>query len=244
METKLKVRLLKYTPEPAKTVAAAAKLCYSPSNIEDLIKKQTDKEAERFVGKLVSMGHESPLEHAIYTFGIEGISRACTHQLVRHRIASYSQQSQRYVHMEDFKFIIPPSIKKAGKEQWFIEKMKQIQDWYSELETSLEEEGYKGEDIHQDARYLLPNAAETKIIVTMNARELLYFFKKRTCNRAQWEIRNMAKEMYKLVIPTAPSIFKHAGPDCVTGVCHEGKMSCSKSDEVKAEFNGIRTKYI
>jgi len=191
------------------------------------------------------MGHESPIEHVVYTFGIEGISRACTHQLVRHRIASYSQQSQRYVseqsqkHGGVFDYIIPPSFKQAGREEWFKEKMQEIQKYYDKAEEILKKAGYIGEAAHQDARFLLPNAAETKIIVTMNARELFHFFRKRACNRAQWEIRDMAKGMYKLVLPTAPSLFKYAGPDCVTDACHEGKMSCGLAEKVRKEFGNI-----
>ena len=149
------------------------------------------------------MGHMSPLEHVSFNFGIEGISRVCSHQLVRHRLASYSQQSQRYVgeHSEDlrgektFDFIIPPAIVKAGKKEWFEGKMRNIQQWYDELIEAL---GNSGEKSNEDARFILPNAAETKIIVTMNARELLHFFSVRCCNRAQWEIRDLATEMLKI----------------------------------------------
>ncbi len=236
MESKLNIKLLKYTPNPIETIAMAAKLCYSPSNISNLEEKISNQDQIKFVEYLVKVGHHSPLEHASFTFGIEGISRACSHQLVRHRIASYSQQSQRYVRANDFDYIIPPSIKEAGLEEEFRKDMEYLQKRYNFYNEKL---GNKGEKSNQDARFILPNAAETKIVVTMNARELLYFFSKRTCNRAQWEIRNMAKEMLKLVYPVAPAIFKYAGPSCVTDRCHEGKLSCGKANEVKKEFENF-----
>lgn len=249
MESKLNVVLITHTSEPEILVTIAAKLCYSASTIKEILEQQDTEKAHKFIDKLVSMGHESPLEHAVYTFGIEGISRACSHQLVRHRIASYSQQSQRYVsehsskHGGVFDYIIPKLFRRVGKGQWFKEKMEIIQQWYDEAEEFFNEHGYKGERANEDARYLLPNAAETKIILTMNARSLINFFRKRTCNRAQGEIINMAKEMYKLVYPTAPSIFKYAGPDCVVKkACYEGKMSCSLAAKVREEFENIRNR--
>lgn len=235
-ESKLKVVLLRHTQEPEEAVALAAKLCYSPSNLEDLQEKVETKDQKGFVEKLVKMGHMSPIEHVTFTFGIEGISRACSHQLVRHRLASYSQQSQRYVKAggdEGFNFIIPPSVVRAGKKDWFIEKMEHVQMWYDELVEAL---GDKGEKSNEDARFLLPNAAETKIIVTMNARELLHFFRQRCCNRAQWEIRRMAEEMLKLAKEAAPTIFKTSGPGCVSGPCTEGEMTCGKIKEVREKY--------
>lgn len=249
MEKKLNVMLLRHTANPEKLIASAAKLCYSASNFNDLIEtveKQGEEKAREFIDKLVAMEHESPLEHVVYTFGIEGISRVLSHQFVRHRLASYSQQSQRYVSEHSkkndgvFDYIIPPLFKKVEKEEWFKEKMRIIQSWYDESIDFFRDAGYVGEKANEDARYVLPNAAETKIIVTRNARELMNFFKRRTCNRAQGEIVNLAKEMYKLVYPTAPTVFKYAGPNCVTDVCHEGKMSCGLADKVKEEFEKIK----
>lgn len=235
-QSNLKVVLLRHTPEPEEAVALAAKLCYSSANIGDLQGKIEAKDQKAFVEKLVKMGHMSPIEHVTFTFGIEGISRACSHQLVRHRVASYSQQSQRYVKAggdEGFSFIIPPSVVKAGKKDWFIEKMEHVQMWYDELVEAL---GDKGEKSNEDARFLLPNAAETKIIVTMNARELLHFFRQRCCNRAQWEIRRMAEEMLKLAKEAAPTVFKTSGPGCVSGPCTEGEMTCGKRKEVREKY--------
>ena len=240
-ESKLNVILLRYTPNPEEIVAQAAKLCYSPSSVDDLKKQVKTKDLASFIEKLTDMRHLSPVEHVTFTFGIEGISRACSHQIVRHRLASYSQQSQRYVGQLSkksggFNFIVPPSIEKIGKKQWFSEKMETIQKWYDELVEML---GNKGESAFEDARFLLPNAAETKIIITMNARELLHFFRVRCCNRAQWEIRAMAIEMLRLGKQVSPHIFKEAGPGCVNDRCLEGKMTCGKMDEVREKFRNL-----
>lgn len=249
----LRVTLLAHTPEPEKVVAQAAKLCYSPATVEELHETIYKTDQEKFIKKLISMGHMSPVEHISFTFGVEGISRACTHQLVRHRLASYSQQSQRYVGKHSgktgkvFDFIIPPSVIEAGKKEWFIEKMTEIQRWYDELVEALGTVSASGgsgdkrkeESIYEDARFLLPNAAETKIIITMNARELLHFFRVRGCNRAQWEIREMSIEMLRQVKPIAPSIFGNAGPACIRGNCSEGKFTCGKMEEVRERFRGL-----
>jgi thymidylate synthase (FAD) len=224
-----KVILLRYTPNPAETVAMAAKLCYSPSDIEDLKDKIEEKDQEAFVQKLINMGHLSPIEHVSFTFGIEGISRACSHQLVRHRVASFSQQSQRYVQEKQFDYIIPPSIQAhPNLMDGFIEEMENAQEAY----TAMINRGIPAED----ARFLLPNACETKIVVTMNARELLHFFNVRCCNRAQWEIRAMAVKMYKLCKEAAPVIFARSGPRCLYNPCPEGSMSCGEVHKVREAF--------
>ncbi|MCF6157260.1 MAG: FAD-dependent thymidylate synthase [wastewater metagenome] len=237
-ESKLHVILLKHTPNPEEVIAQAAKLCYSPASVDELKTQVKNKDYTNLIMKLIDMGHLSPVEHVTFTFGVEGISRACSHQIVRHRLASYSQQSQRYVSQQakktgGFSFIIPPSIEKIGKKQWFTEKMDTIQKWYDEIAEALEK---NGESASEDARFLLPNATETKIIVTMNARELLHFFRVRCCNRAQWEIRIMATEMLRLVKHVSPNIFKNAGPGCVDDICPEGKMTCGKIEEVRNKF--------
>ncbi|MCX7770788.1 MAG: FAD-dependent thymidylate synthase [Proteobacteria bacterium] len=225
-----KVVLLAYTEKPEEVVARAGRLCYFPSNISDLKKTVTKTKVKEMVMKLSESGHLSAFEHASFTFGIEGISRACSHQLVRHRIASYSQQSQRYVKFgENFEYIVPESIK--GNKR-LLKKFEEAVNYVKKVYDELIEEGVHKED----ARYILPNAAETKIIVTMNARELLHFFSLRLCLRAQWEIRNMAKLMLKEVRKVAPNIFYNAGPECVRTRCPEGKMSCGKSFEVKKEL--------
>jgi thymidylate synthase (FAD) len=241
-ETRLNVVLLRYTPDPEEVVAMAAKLCYSASGVEELKEKIEAKDQAAFVEKLAMIGHLSPIEHVSFSFGIEGISRACSHQLVRHRVASYSQQSQRYVKEEQFDYVIPPSVKQDPALVKEFEKcMAEAQENYTKVLKRLDELGYKGESGQQDARYLLPNAAETKIVVTMNARELLHFFRVRTCNRAQWEIRDMAERMLALVKTAAPTIFAKSGPGCLYTACPEGKMTCGKIEEVRKKFGVKKT---
>ncbi len=237
-QAKLKVLLLRHTPDPEATVAMAAKLCYSPSDIESLKGKIEKKDQKAFVEKLMHMGHMTPVEHPSFTFAIEGISRACSHQLVRHRLASYSQQSQRYVSEESgYDYIIPETIK-ADKElkRIFINFMKDAQEAYNTIVQKLNENGVKGESANQDARFVLPNAAETKIVVTMNARELQHFFRQRCCNRAQWEIRAMADKMLKLAKKVSPVIFQRSGPSCLYAPCPEGSYTCGKIKEVRKKY--------
>ncbi|PLX46562.1 MAG: thymidylate synthase (FAD) [Deltaproteobacteria bacterium] len=224
------VKVLAHTPDPERAVAVAARLCYSPRSVETLSDSLTGAEIASLIDKIVEMGHYSPLEHAVFTFGIDNISRACSHQLVRHRVASYSQQSQRYVKLDKVSAIVPPSIEADHEaKSLFEEKLRELWAFYSELV----ERGVAPED----ARYILPNACETKIIVTMNARELHHFFALRLCHRAQWEIRDMALEVYKAIAPIAPGLFKGAGPGCVKGACPEGEYSCGRAKEVRAELS-------
>ena len=222
----IKVKLLEYTPNPERVVAMAARLCYTPLGAEELSEKHSDEQVKKLVGKMVKLGHASTIEHVSFTFGIEGVSRVLTHQLVRHRIASYDQQSQRYVAEHDFEYILPPTIAaKPEAKAKFEALMQQIRQTYDELtEAGIPKE---------DARYVLANAAETKILVTMNARSLLHFFNLRCCNRAQWEIREMANQMLAQVWTIAPTLFKNAGASCVnTGRCPEGDMTCGKFSEM------------
>lgn len=216
----MKVNLIKYTQEPEKTVAVAARLCYSPVGVDDLMNELSNESVEKLVRFVIKSGHLSTTEHINFTFAIEGVSRALTHQLVRHRIASYNQQSQRYVKFKDkFEYILPPSIEKDEDSRKKFEGMiSNIHGLYKELLAS----GIEAED----ARYILPNASETKIIVTMDGRELLHFFTVRCCNRAQWEIRELATKMLKLVKKAAPLVFEKAGPNCLRGSCQEGKFKC------------------
>lgn len=222
----IKVNLIKHTENPERVVAMAARLCYSPSGASELAEKMSDEQVESLLKKIVELGHASTMEHASFTFAIEGVSRVLTHQLVRHRIASYSQQSQRYVAAHDFEYIVPPTIAQNKEaEEKFVSLMKKIRETYDEL-TEL--------DIpKEDARYVLANATETKIVVTMNARSLMHFFNLRCCNRAQWEIREMANLMLAEVKKVAPVLFKNAGASCVNfGRCPEGAMTCGKFSEM------------
>ena len=241
----MRVELIAHTPEPELTVARAAKLCYSSADFKTISANISKKRAQQFVRHLIQVGHLSAIEHASFTFLIEGVSRAMTHQLVRHRLASYSQQSQRYVSHQasksggQFPYVIPPSVVKADMKEWFEEKMRLIQEWYDQLCERLEAIGLEGEDVYQDARYILPNATQTRIMVTMNARELRHFFSLRCCNRAQWEIRSVAIEMLKKVKSVAPSLFEDAGPACVRGPCPEGRRSCGKAEQVRSFFKSL-----
>ena len=234
-----KVMLLVHTPDPDKTIALAAKLCYSDSDIGGLKEKISLKEQNTFIEKLSAMSHLSPIEHASFTFGIEGVSRALLAQITRHRIASFSVKSQRYVGAkEDFNYIIPPAIENLGEDavKEFEEQMLTIGKWYAKWQERL---GGNKESSNEDARFVLPNACETKMIMTMNARELLHFFSLRCCNRAQWEIREVAWQMLKLVKEVAPALFQNAGPGCITGKCPEGVKTCGKMLEVKEKVKKL-----
>ncbi|WP_102399184.1 FAD-dependent thymidylate synthase [Haloimpatiens massiliensis] len=242
----LKVKLIEYTPNPEGVIASAAKLCYSPVGIDEIQENLTKENTEKFLNILVSYGHYSPIEHVSFTFAAEGVSRSLTHQLVRHRIASFSQQSQRYVRLEQFEYIIPEAIEKDSEaRKVFIETMEQCQKSYDILADRLKDKYIKQgikplaaeKKAIEDARYVFPNACETKIVFTMNARSLMNFFNHRCCNRAQWEIRALANEMLKQVKEVAPVLFKYAGPSCLKSTCPEGKMTCG-------EFEKMREKYL
>ncbi|WP_406677343.1 FAD-dependent thymidylate synthase [Moorella sp. ACPs] len=223
----MQVELISHTPDPERLVAAAARLCYAPRGASRLMAEMDKDEVERLLRLLISLGHESPLEHITFTFAIEGVSRVLSHQLVRHRIASYSQKSQRYVNEDDFTYIIPPSIAAIPEAlARYQECMRALQKAYHEIQELVPRE---------DARYLLPNACETKLVCTFNARSLFNFFRLRCCSRAQWEIRELALKMREQVRKVAPLIFSYAGPACETeGVCREGSRSCGRAPVVRA----------
>ena len=243
----VKVNLISHTPEPEKVVAAAAKMCYSKSGPEDIMNNLTPENTEKFLKRLISMGHESPIEHITFTFGVEGVSRSLLAQLTRHRIASYSVKSQRYVEEDKFSYIVPPEIEKNSKATEIYEKtMNDILKAYNDLTEILYDEHKKTMDEKaarkkaiEDARFVLPNACETKLVMTFNARSLLNFFSERCCERAQWEIRELADQMLKLVKEKAPVIFSSAGPKCVRGACPEGEMSCGKRPEMIKKYKGL-----
>lgn len=218
------VRLLYHTPEPERAVAAAARLCYAPVGAAELLERMSDEAVHKVLKTVITSGHTSTLEHASYTFAIDGVSRAMTHQLVRHRVASYSQQSQRYVSYDDPAFVIPPVVDAdpERREAFLAACGEAFLAYRAMLDAGVPAE---------DARYLLPNATETKIVVTMNVRELLHFFELRCCKRAQWEIREVALRMLDLAEPTAPYIFMDAGAACRRGPCSEGKMTCGEPYE-------------
>ncbi len=216
----MNVELLYHTPNPERAIATAARLCYAPVGAAELMETMSDERVKSVLGTIMRGGHFSTLEHASFTFAIEGVSRSLTHQLVRHRLASYNQQSQRYVKFkEDVPVVVPPVIAENEELQAiYDEAMAATSEAYLKLVAA----GVPAED----ARYVLPNACETKIVVTMNARELYHFFEVGCCNRAQWEIRELAWKMLELVRPLAPFVFAQAGPGCVKGACPEGKMCC------------------
>lgn len=230
----MKVKILSHTPNIENVIGSAGRLCYSKVGVDELLQKHSKEDNERFVKMLADMGHESPLEHVSFTFAVEGISRACSHQLVRHRIASYSQQSQRYVDLkETFEYVTPPELEKSLT---YKSVMKSVHENYVFLVGLLEEryvrQGMNKREANkkaiEDARYILPNACETKLVFTMNVRTLLNFFEKRCCSRAQWEIRYLANEMLKQCREISPILFNSAGATCNRGYCKEGKMSCNQ----------------
>lgn len=266
----MKVYLMAHTPNPEQVIASAAKLCYSNSSAVEILEKMSDEDVSKFITNLIDMGHESPLEHTTWTFSIEGISRNCSHQLVRHRLASTSQQSQRYVRNNNFEVVTPKDIEDTKfAKVIFDEAVKTSQLAYEMITNELiyayaKKDGHleeyksfiKKEEINnnelteaydflqflkehkknayriyekkaiENARYVLVSASETKLVETMNTRELLHFFTLRCCDRAQEEIRELANEMLRVVKEVSPILFKNAGPSCVRGKCSEGSMSC------------------
>ena len=237
----LKVRLISHTPDAERVIAAAAKLCYARSDIDTVMEGLTPEKTEQFLEMLSSLGHESPIEHISFTFGIENVSRALLAQITRHRIASFSVQSQRYVAEDGFDFILPPAIE-ANEEAkaLYLDTMEELSRRYTAL-TALLMEGTEGtvadkKKAIEDARFVLPNGCTTKMMVTMNARSLLNFFRLRCCSRAQWEIRALAEQMLLLVKDVCPTVFRYAGPPCVKGGCPEGKMTCGKAKEMREKY--------
>ena len=236
------VKLIRYTPAPEELIAMAGKLCYSAADLDDLGEGVAERDQTKYLSRLSEMGHYSTFEHASFTFGIEGVSRSLLAQITRHRIASFSVQSQRYVALGDdengFDYVVPPRIAALGEEAEaeYHAQMAQMNAWYQAWRKRLG----TGEASNEDARFVLPNAAATRMLVTMNARELLHFLSLRCCNRAQWEIRSVAWQMLALAYEAAPALFGKAGPGCLRGACPEGRKCCGHSDEVRARFEEIK----
>ncbi len=251
----MKVKLLQYTGDCERLVAASAKLCYSSAGIDEITQNLTEENTEKFLNHLLSLGHESPFEHATFTFGIEGVSRSLLAQITRHRIASFTVKSQRYVKEGQFEFVLPPEIENVPEaKERYIKIMQKEQEEYNNLTEILYNKHYEtflneGKDEKtasrlaekkaiEDARYVLPNACCTSMIVTFNVRSLWNFFHKRCCERAQWEIRELAEKMLELAKEAAPSFFKKAGPPCISGACPEGSMSCGKMLDKRNKYLG------
>lgn len=249
----MKVMLIAHTPSPEEIVAAAAKTCYSARPVERVMENMDGESAASFIEMLSSIGHESPIEHATFTFAIEGVSRSLLAQITRHRIASFSVRSQRYVSEKKFDYVTPPQI--ADNEEALavydeiIEKEREAYNKITDILLNKKLAAFSEEEkadknrvaalrrsVGEDARYVLPNACCTQMVVTMNARELKNFFRQRCCSRAQWEIRELATQMLALAREAAPTLFAAAGPPCVGGVCPEGKMSCGKAKEMREKF--------
>ncbi len=253
----MKVSLITHTPDPEKIVAASAKLCYASADISTVMDGLTDEKVDSFLNMLMNIGHASPVEHITFTFGIEGVSRALLAQITRHRIASFSVQSQRYVEEKQFEFVTPPEIANNSEAiKIFNDQMNSAITTYNKLADILKDKHYNefikaGVDEKiakqkaqkkaiEDARFVLPNACNTKMIITMNARSLIHFFELRCCARAQWEIKSVADEMLRLCSEVAPTIFKNAGPSCVKGKCPEGRMTCGQAEEMKTFYKELK----
>ena len=232
--SEMKAVLIRHTLSPEEVVALGARLCYSKARVDDLLDKVEAKDQTEFVHKIMSMGHDSVLEHASFTFGIEGVSRTLLAQITRHRVASFSVQSQRYVSYEKgFGYIVPPKIEALGADAVaeFERQMDTMHQWYVQWQEKLG----TGEGGNEDSRFVLPGACETRMMVTMNVRELRHFFSLRMCSRAQWEIRALANEMHRLCMEVAPALFENAGPACLRGACPEGEKTCGKMLQIRQE---------
>ena len=233
------VRLIAHTPDPLSVCALAARVCYSALPYDGLKEKVHTEDQAAFLKGVIRSGHLSVLEHASFTFYVEGVSRALLAQLTRHRIASFSVQSQRYVSLKDrFSCVVPPRISALGpeKEAEYLKQMETIGRWYEEWQEAFDNDS----SANEDARFVLPNACATRLVMTMNARELRHFFSLRCCERAQWEIRSLATRMLALCREAAPVLFDDAGPSCLTGPCPEGSRSCGRMPEIREQFKNLK----
>ena len=215
----MNVKLIRHTLSPDELVALGARLCYSKSDLAKLEERIQSTDQAAFVDKVMSMGHDSVLEHASFTFLVEGVSRVLLAQLTRHRMASYSVQSQRYCGVK-LEYVTPPKIQQSG---WKLAYQMHCERSFT-IYQGMVQDGIPEED----ARYVIPQGFNCRLLVTMNVRELRHFFSLRCCTRAQWEIRNLAKAMLEECRRVAPALFADAGPGCVRGRCPEGEKSCGK----------------
>ncbi len=217
----MQVTLLTYTPDPERVIAAAARLSTSKVSASELRERMTPEQIARLLDHVIASGHLSTLEHASFTFAVDGISRAASHQLVRHRLASYTQQSQRYVSFKSFselRYVTPATIVVKGFKGRFDETVRAMHDLYRQMIES----GVPAED----ARFILPNAVETRLVMTMNARELMHVCSLRLCQRAQWEIQELFAKVKEEVAKVAPRIAAEFKPKCYRmGYCDE-RESC------------------
>ncbi len=219
------VEIVAHSADPERLVAAAARSCWSRRPFREIYAELTDSQIDRILRKVILRGHHSVLEHADFTFAITSVSRVLTHQLVRHRIASYSQLSQQRVNQARAEYIIPPAIRHDP------DLTRRFRDWMDEAANFYEFLVERGVP-RGTARYVLPSACETKILMTMNARSLFNLIGQRDCGAEEWEFRALAHQMHSLLLGLAPRIFRFAGPKCTTeGVCTEGDLAdhCPKS---------------
>lgn len=234
----LKVSLIRHTLSPEELVSLSARLCYSRATVDTLSERVSAQDQSAYIRRVMDMGHESVLEHASFTFAVEGVSRVLLAQLTRHRLASFSVQSQRYVSYADgFGYVIPPQIEALGAEAKarYEAQMRQMHEWY----TGWQEQLARGEHGNEDARFVLPGACETRLMMTMNVRELRHFFSLRMCSRAQWEIRALATEMHRRCMEIAPLLFEDAGPGCLRGACPEKEKSCGRAAQIREERKAL-----
>ncbi len=228
-EDKLKVELISHTADPEQNVVAAIRQCYNSVGAKELKEKTDIETTKRLIKQVIESGHTSTLEHATFTFAIDGVSRVTEIHLIRHRIASFSIQSGRYVKRGDAAYRVPPKIKSLKDKKLYEKYLKHLEN-AQKLYNELIDAGVKAED----ARFCQPQSVQIKMVMSMNARELLHFFSVRSCTRAMWEIREVAAQMLKLVKEVAPIIFENAGPPCISQkVCDQGKMSCGIWENIK-----------
>ena len=229
-QVKQRIELVRHTADGEALTALAAKLCYAGGDLASLQERIQKNDQRAFIRKVLKMGHESVMEHISFTFLVEGVSRTLLAQLTRHRIASFSVQSQRYVGYEKgFGYVVPPSVEALGDEavREYGAQMDQMLTWYQGWQQKL--------GLNEDARFVLPNACETRLLMTMNVRELKHFLQLRMCRRAQWEIREMAETIFALCYEQTPELFHNAGPACLRGACPEGEKTCGQMNEVRME---------